>query len=90
MKCLLSYQWVKLPRTHLSTDKGIMGYWTKLAARAAFRKGQAKYCGHINDVNAGTWSGGIVGLKSILNVKNRQKALEIMDTLSCLDYIEYD
>ena len=40
-KCLFRYQWVKLPRTHLPVGKGIMGYWAKLASRAAFRKGQA-------------------------------------------------
>jgi len=89
VKCLLKYQWVKLPRTHLPTGKGVMGYWTRLAAKAAFRKGQANYCGYINDVNVGTWSGGVVGLKSILGVKSRQKALEIMDTLAYLGYIEY-
>ena len=52
-KCLFRYQWVKLPRTHLPVGKGIMGYWAKLASRAAFRKGRAKYCGYTNDVIAG-------------------------------------
>ncbi len=89
MKCLLKYQWVKLSRTHLPAGKGVMGYWARLAARAAFRKGQAKYCGYINEVSAGTWSGGVVGLKSILGVKSRTKSLEILDTLVYLGYIEY-
>ena len=57
-KCLFRYQWVKLPRTHLPVGKGIMGYWAKLASRAAFRKGRAKYCGYTNDVMPGMWSGG--------------------------------
>lgn len=35
------------------------------------------------------WSGGVVGLKSILGVKNRTRALEIMDRLQELGYIEY-
>ena len=48
-KCLFRYQWVKLPRTHLPVGKGIMGYWAKLASRAAFRKGRAKYCGYTAD-----------------------------------------
>jgi hypothetical protein len=90
MKCLLKYQWVKLPRAHLPAGKGVMGYWARLASKAAFREGQAKYCGHINDVTVGSWSGGVVGLKSILGTKSRQKALEIMDTLTYLGYIEYD
>lgn len=59
-KCLLKYQWVKLPRAHLPAGKGIMGYWTKLASRSAFRKGQAHYCGYMNDVMPGMWSGGMV------------------------------
>ena len=80
-KCLLKYQWVKLSRAHLPVGKGIMGYWAKLASRAAFRKGQAKYCGYTNDVIPGMWSGGVVGLKSILGVKSRTEAIEIMNTL---------
>ena len=35
------------------------------------------------------WSGGIVGLKSILGIKNREKVLEILDALSELGYIQY-
>lgn len=88
-KCLLKYQWVKLPRTHLPQGKGVMGCWVRLASRAAFRKGQARYCGHTNDVTPGMWSGGVVGLKSILGVKSRARALEIMDELQSLGYIEY-
>lgn len=45
MKCLMKYQWVKLPRNHLPEGKGIMNAWAKLASRAAFRKGQASYGG---------------------------------------------
>lgn len=52
-KCLFRYQWVKLPRNHLPVGKGIMGYWAKLASRAAFRRGRAKYCGYTNDVMPG-------------------------------------
>ena len=84
MKCLLKYRWVKLPRTRLPAGKGVMGYWVRLAARAAFRQGQARYCGYINDVNPGEWSGGVVGLKSILGVKNRQKAMTLMDIKNIL------
>jgi hypothetical protein len=66
-----------------------MGYWARLTAKAAFRGGHAKYCGYTNEVTTGTWSGGVVGLKSILGVKSRQRALEIMGTLAHLGYIEY-
>ena len=89
MKCLLKYEWVKLPRNTLPQGKGLMGCWARLASRAAFRSGKAKYCGYINDVSLGSWTGGIVGLKSILGIKNRQKALEVMDKLSALGYISY-
>lgn len=89
MKCLMKYQWVKLPRNRLPEGKGLMGYWAKLASRAAFRKGQASYCGYSNAVSPGMWSGGVVGLKSILGVKSRSKALEMLQELSELGYIEY-
>ena len=89
MKCLRKYKWVKLPRMHLPGGKGLMGYWAKLASRAAFRKGNAVYCGYINPVTAGMWSGGVVGLKSILGVKKRVKALWIMNQLQDLGYISY-
>ncbi len=61
----------------------------KLASRAAFRKGQASYCGHINAVSPGMWSGGVVGLKSILGSRSRVKSLEALSKLSELGYISY-
>ena len=67
MACLIRYRWLKLPRAFLPSPKGISGYWSRLAARAAFRKGIASYCGHRNPVEPGTWAGGIVGVKSILS-----------------------
>ena len=90
VQCLMKYKWVKLLRSCLPDGKGIMASWTKLASRAAFRKGQATYCGHINDVCPGMWAGGIVGIKSILGIKNRNKALETLDTLSRLGFLEYE
>lgn len=65
MKCLRKYQWVKLPRDIPDMGKGLMAYWAMLAFRAAFRKGNASYCGHSNPVAPGMWAGGVVGLKSI-------------------------
>ena len=89
MKCLLKYQWVKLPRNTLPDKKGIMGYWAKLASRAAFRNGVATYCGYENHVSVGTWSGGMVGLKAILQEKSKSKVLLIMHELSKLGYISF-
>ena len=67
-----------------------MGQWARLASKAAFRKGKAFYCGYRNEVMPGTWVGGVVGLKSILNAKSRAEALGIMDKLSDLGYICYE
>ena len=89
MKCLLCYEWVKLPRNNLPLGKGVMGAWAKLAARVAYRKGTAKYCGYENEVNAGMWAGGVVGLKSILGIKNRKKALAMLDELVRLGLVSY-
>lgn len=89
MKCLMKYQWVKLLRGRLPEGKGIMSYWAKLASRAAFRKGQSSYCGYSNAVSPGMWAGGVVGLKSILGVKSRTKALEVLEKLAVLGYITY-
>lgn len=89
MKCLLQYQWVKLPRANLPQGKGLMGYWAKLASRAAFRKGKATYCGYQNEVTPGMWAGGIVGVKSILGVRSRSQALTVLEELSGLGYLQY-
>lgn len=82
MKCLRKYEWVKLPRDYPDMGKGLMGHWAKLASRAAFRKGNATYCGYSNPVTPGMWSGGAVGLKSILGVKSKPAALRILQELS--------
>ncbi len=89
MKCLLKYKWVKLPRALLPQGKGIMGHWARLASRSAFRKGNATYCGYSNPVNPGMWSGGIVGVKSILGARSRQQALSVLEELQNLGYITY-
>ena len=89
MKCLLKYQWVKLPRNQLPPGNGIMGFWALFASRAAFRTVQARYCGYTNKVSAGGWAGGIVGLKSILAIKRRRQALEQMDALADPGYTSY-
>jgi hypothetical protein len=85
LECLLKFKWVKLPRNLLPKGKG--GDTRAVAAtRVAFRPGQARYCGHTNDVELASWVGGIVGLKSILGVKSREKALAMMDRLAELGY----
>ena len=90
MKCLQKFKWTKLPRALICNGKGLMGYYLKLASRAAFRKGISTYCGYENPVEPGMWAGGVVGLKSILGLRSRQKALEIMDELQALGYLTYD
>ena len=87
MKCLFTYKWVKLPRVHIPTGKGLMGSFLRLVSRAAFRPGKARYCGYTNDVNAGSWVGGIVGLKSILGVKDRKQVLNVMERLVEMGFI---
>lgn len=90
MQCLQKYEWVKLLRSHLPEGKGVMGAWAKLASRAAFRKGCTRYCGYTNPVEPGMWAGGIVGLKSILGVRSRTQALQTLDKLAELGYIQYE
>lgn len=90
MPCLFRYRWLKLPRAALPQGKGLSAYWARLAARAAFRKGVASYCGYENPVEPGMWSGGVVGLKSILGVKKRERALEILEQLSSHGYLSYE
>lgn len=89
MKCLMTYPWVKLPRAHIPSGKGVMGSFLRLAARAAYRPGEARYCGYINQVDAGSWAGGIVGIKSILGIRDRKAALAELDQLQALGYISY-
>lgn len=89
MQCLMIYKWVKLLRSHLPEGKGLMAYWAKLASHAAFRKGQALYCGHYNRVAPGMWSGGMVGLKRILGLGSRQSVIDVMNQLMDLGFITY-
>ncbi len=90
MSCLFKFKWVKLLREHLPDGKGIMSDWAKLASRVAFRKGKGYYCGHQNDVNVGTWVGGIMGIKSILGVKSKSIAIDKLNMLQELGYIDFE
>ena len=78
-----------MQRSCLPAGSGLLGYWLKLTSRVAFRQGNSYYCGHINPVTPGMWSGGIVGLKSILGVRRRAQALQIMKELQDLGYITF-
>ena len=60
-KCLLKFKWVPVPREEILERKGLLGYWLKLASRAAFRKGTSTYCGYENAVEPGMWVGGYRG-----------------------------
>ncbi len=90
MSCLFKFKWVKLLRSHLPDGKGIMADWAKLASRVAFRKGQGIYCGHRNDVEVGSWVGGIMGVRSMLYVKTKNEALTRLNRLQELGYLEYE
>ena len=89
MKCLRKYKWVKLQRSTIPSGRGLMGYWARLASRAAFRKGKGIYCGHVNSVDPGMWVGGIVGLKGILGLTRRSQVLQVMNELGELGLIKY-
>ena len=70
MKCLRKFVWIKIPRAEIPRKaKGMMLYFLRLASRAAFRKGTARYCGHKNEVDAGCWVGGVVGLRAFWKPK---------------------
>ena len=51
MRCLRKFEWVKLFRDKLPDGKGILGFWAKLAACAAYRNGTSLYCGFENEVS---------------------------------------
>ena len=89
MKCLLKYPWVKLPRDRVPGGCGLMGAWMRLAARAAFRKGEGHYCGYCNPVEPGMWVGGIVGLKAILGIRRRDAAMEALRKLEQLGFLSW-
>ena len=89
MICLMKYPWVKLPRNRLSISKGLLGAWMRLAARAAFRKGEGHYCGYDNPVEPGMWVGGIVGLKAILGLRRREAALNVLRALEQLGFLSW-
>jgi hypothetical protein len=70
--------------------KGILSYYLRLASRAAIGSGTVRYCQHQNQVEPGMWSGGIVGVKSILGLKSADKAVDVLMALSDLDLISFD
>ena len=90
MYCLFKYRWIKIQRRQIPDLPGVMSYYLRLATRAAIRTGQVRYCQYVNDVEPGMWSGGIVGLKSILGLKSAEKALNTLRALSDLDLITYE
>jgi hypothetical protein len=66
-----------------------MGSWMRLAARATFRKGEGHYCGYENPVEPGMWVGGVVGLKSILGIRRRDAALDVLQCLTEFGFLSW-
>lgn len=67
-----------------------MGMWTRMASRAAFRKGTVHYYKYTNQVEAGSWVGGMVGFKSIVGIKQRGQVVHQAERLQELNYIDFD
>lgn len=89
-KILRCYPWVAVERRSVrGSEGGYMSYLLKLMGSAACKDGQIKYYRYTNDVSAGEWAGGIVGLKSILEIKSSQEAREIMLKLVDYGYINF-
>ena len=58
MRCLRKFQWVKLFRDKLPEGKGVLGFWAKLAACAAYRNRTSLYCGFENEVKEDGYQNG--------------------------------
>lgn len=87
MVCKMQFKWVKLPRNLNIPQKGVLYNWFCLGRSAAYSEGKIKYVNHHNPVAAGEWAGGIVGLKSILQKRDKKQALEALFSLNELDYL---
>lgn len=72
-----------------TSGQGANGLLGKAGISCSVSKGTCPLLWIQNEVIPGMWSGGIVGLKSILGLKSRAQALEIMNELSALGYISY-
>ena len=88
MKCLLNISGSNSPVINYRPERH-HGHMGSPGFQGRLPKWEATYCGYINEVTVGTWAGGIVGLKSIMGMKRRQQALEMMDRLADLSYIGY-
>ena len=86
---LNKFDWVKVRRKDLDLPQSVLTDLLKLTASAAVQAGEILYCRHINEVAAGQWAGGVVGLKAILGEKNKTKAIDRLNTLAELGYVSY-
>ena len=76
LKCLMKYEWVKLRRdTPAGQAKVLWVPGQSLLPEQHFAKDTPPTVAISNAVSPGMWSGGIVGLKSILGTRSRTQSL---------------
>ena len=89
MTCYFNYTWTKVPKELIPYGKGVLSDYLHLIAAAAARDGEMRYCGHLNKVRRGEWSGGVVGLKAILDTRSTKAALAALDRVREAGLAEY-
>ena len=81
MVCPLRFDAVELYRTTEYPSCGVLADYVTVAKNLALRDGKQKYYGYINTVTKDSWSGGIIGIKTMLHAKSRQEAFSRLEKL---------
>ena len=89
MICYFKYTWAKVPKELIPYGKGVLSDYLHLIAAAAARDGEMRYCGHLNKVRRGEWSGGVVGLKAILETRSTKDAFVALERVREMGLVEY-
>lgn len=82
-------QWKKLYRDIPFCDDGLLSTYLQLAFAAAYQDGESKYYKYKNNVKENQIVGGVVGLKSICGIKNRNKLMNNLEELKKLSLIDF-
>ena len=74
-------------RTTEYPSGGVLADFVSVAKNLALKDGKQKYCGYYNTVTKDSWSGGVIGLKTILKSKSRDDVFSRLELLSEYGYL---
>lgn len=85
----LRFDSIEFYRTTEYPSGGVLSDYVTIAKNLALRNGKQKYYAYQNSVHKDSWTGGIIGIKTMLHCKSKDEAFSRLEILSKYNLVNY-